>query len=52
MFKEVCYRVQFGHKLREFGNVKEKVASMIARHYVTESIVYMAIIKLLAFSTH
>uniref|UniRef100_A0A915EDI9 Acyl-CoA dehydrogenase/oxidase C-terminal domain-containing protein n=1 Tax=Ditylenchus dipsaci TaxID=166011 RepID=A0A915EDI9_9BILA len=34
-------RVQFGKKLREFGNVHEKLADMIVRHYVTESIVYM-----------
>uniref|UniRef100_A0A915DUG1 Acyl-CoA dehydrogenase/oxidase C-terminal domain-containing protein n=1 Tax=Ditylenchus dipsaci TaxID=166011 RepID=A0A915DUG1_9BILA len=34
-------RVQFGKKLREFGNVHEKLTDMIVRHYVTESIVYM-----------
>jgi len=33
--------VQFGKKIREFGNVQEKLTDMIVRHYVTESIVYM-----------
>jgi len=31
----------FDKKLREFGNVQEKLSDMIARHYATESIVYM-----------
>lgn len=34
-------RTQFGKKLKEFGNVHEKLADMVVRHYVTESIVYM-----------
>uniref|UniRef100_A0A915D3B3 Acyl-CoA dehydrogenase/oxidase C-terminal domain-containing protein n=1 Tax=Ditylenchus dipsaci TaxID=166011 RepID=A0A915D3B3_9BILA len=34
-------RVQFGKKLREFGNVHKKLTDMIIQHYVTESIVYM-----------
>ncbi|KAI1719984.1 acyl-CoA dehydrogenase, middle domain-containing protein [Ditylenchus destructor] len=34
-------RVQFGRKIRDFGNVQEKLTDMILRHYVTESIVYM-----------
>ena len=34
-------RTQFGKKLREFGNVQEKLTDMIAKLYSTESIVYM-----------
>lgn len=34
-------RVQFGKKLRDFGNVQEKITDMIIRHYVTESILYI-----------
>ncbi|KAE9547377.1 hypothetical protein FO519_009411 [Halicephalobus sp. NKZ332] len=37
----VSNRVQFGKKLIEFGDVQEKLADMVTRHYATESIVYM-----------
>uniref|UniRef100_A0A1I7WRI3 Very long-chain specific acyl-CoA dehydrogenase, mitochondrial n=1 Tax=Heterorhabditis bacteriophora TaxID=37862 RepID=A0A1I7WRI3_HETBA len=37
----ITHRIQFGKKLEEFGNVQEKLANMVARHYATESIVYM-----------
>lgn len=39
--EQVNTRVTFGKKLIEFGNVQEKLADMIVRHYVAESIVYM-----------
>ncbi|KAH7722958.1 Protein ACDH-12 a [Aphelenchoides avenae] len=39
--EQVNTRVTFGKKLIEFGNVQEKLADMILRHYVAESIVYM-----------
>ncbi|VDM59188.1 unnamed protein product [Angiostrongylus costaricensis] len=37
----VTQRVQFGQTLQEFFNVQEKLANMVARHYATESIVYL-----------
>lgn len=37
----ITNRVQFGRKLEEFGNVQEKLAQMVVKHYVTESILYM-----------
>ncbi|CAJ0931885.1 unnamed protein product, partial [Mesorhabditis belari] len=37
----VTNRVQFGRKLEEYGNVKEKLSQMIVKHYASESIVYM-----------
>ena len=39
--EHVSSRTQFGKKLMEFGDVQEKLADMLVRHYVTESIVYM-----------
>ncbi|PAV63025.1 hypothetical protein WR25_09069 isoform B [Diploscapter pachys] len=39
--EHVTQRTQFGKKLEEFGDVQEKVAMMLARHYATESLVYM-----------
>ncbi|KAI6184255.1 hypothetical protein M3Y97_00576400 [Aphelenchoides bicaudatus] len=39
--EHVTTRVQFGNKLMEYGNVKEKISDMIQRIYATESIVYM-----------
>ncbi|VDP34118.1 unnamed protein product [Heligmosomoides polygyrus] len=37
----VTQRVQFGQTLQEFFNVQEKLTNMVARHYATESIVYL-----------
>lgn len=37
----VTQRVQFGQTLKEFFNVQEKLANMVARHYASESIVYL-----------
>ncbi|EYC19538.1 hypothetical protein Y032_0024g922 [Ancylostoma ceylanicum] len=37
----ITQRVQFGQTLQEFFNVQEKLTNMIARHYATESIVYL-----------
>jgi very long chain acyl-CoA dehydrogenase len=37
----VTTRVQFGQKLETFGNVQERLTNMLARHYATESIVYL-----------
>ncbi|KAJ1349803.1 hypothetical protein KIN20_005457 [Parelaphostrongylus tenuis] len=37
----VTQRVQFGQTLQDFFNVQEKLAEMVARHYATESIVYL-----------
>ncbi|PIO71078.1 acyl-CoA dehydrogenase family member 9 [Teladorsagia circumcincta] len=37
----VTSRVQFGQTLQEFFNVQEKLTNMVARHYATESIVYL-----------
>ncbi|KAF4523489.1 hypothetical protein B566_EDAN004559 [Ephemera danica] len=34
-------RVQFGHKLEEYGTIQEKLARMAMLHYVTESMAYM-----------
>ncbi|CAD5212393.1 unnamed protein product [Bursaphelenchus okinawaensis] len=34
-------RVQFGKKIKDFGNVQEKLADMVQRVYATESVVYM-----------
>uniref|UniRef100_A0A914WR97 Very long-chain specific acyl-CoA dehydrogenase, mitochondrial n=1 Tax=Plectus sambesii TaxID=2011161 RepID=A0A914WR97_9BILA len=39
--EHVTTRTQFGAKLETYGMVKEKIAEMLLRHYVTESIVYM-----------
>jgi very long chain acyl-CoA dehydrogenase len=39
--EHVTSRVQFGKKIMEYGNVQEKIADMVQRIYVTESIVYM-----------
>ncbi|KAI6196689.1 hypothetical protein M3Y94_01138400 [Aphelenchoides besseyi] len=39
--EHVTSRVQFGKKIMEFGDVQEKVADMIQRHYATESLLYM-----------
>lgn len=39
--EHVSSRTQFGKKLMEFGDVQEKLADMIVRHYATESVVYM-----------
>ncbi|CAG9533914.1 unnamed protein product [Cercopithifilaria johnstoni] len=37
----VSERVQFGRKLKEFGNVQEQLTDMVLRHYATESLLYM-----------
>ncbi|KAK6039102.1 acyl-CoA dehydrogenase protein, partial [Cooperia oncophora] len=37
----VTQRVQFGQTLQEFFNVQEKLANMVARHYATESVLYL-----------
>ncbi|KAK6047407.1 acyl-CoA dehydrogenase family member 9 [Cooperia oncophora] len=37
----ITSRVQFGQTLQEFFNVQEKLTNMVARHYATESIVYL-----------
>ncbi|KJH49453.1 acyl-CoA dehydrogenase family member 9 [Dictyocaulus viviparus] len=37
----ITNRVQFGQTLQDFFNVQEKLANMVARHYATESIVYL-----------
>ncbi|VDO90949.1 unnamed protein product [Haemonchus placei] len=37
----ITHRVQFGQTLQEFFNVQEKLTNMVARHYATESIVYL-----------
>jgi very long chain acyl-CoA dehydrogenase len=34
-------RVQFGKTIREYGNIKNKIASMAARTYAAESMAYM-----------
>jgi len=34
-------RVQFGHTLKEYGSIQEKLARMAMMHYVTESLAYM-----------
>ena len=33
--------MQFGNKLREYGDIRRKIAEMQTRQYVCESIVYM-----------
>ncbi|GMR37630.1 hypothetical protein PMAYCL1PPCAC_07825, partial [Pristionchus mayeri] len=42
----VTTREQFGNKLEEYGNVQEKLANMIAKHYACESILYMLASKM------
>ncbi|VDO54765.1 unnamed protein product [Haemonchus placei] len=37
----VTSRVQFGQTLQEFFNVQEKLTNMVARHYATESVLYL-----------
>ncbi|VDK69334.1 unnamed protein product [Litomosoides sigmodontis] len=37
----ISERVQFGRKLKEFGNVQEQLTDMVLRHYATESLLYM-----------
>ncbi|GMR37631.1 hypothetical protein PMAYCL1PPCAC_07826, partial [Pristionchus mayeri] len=38
---QVTTREQFGSKLEEYGNVQEKLATMIAKQYACESILYI-----------
>ncbi|VDN04613.1 unnamed protein product [Thelazia callipaeda] len=39
--QHVSDRVQFGKKLKEFGNVQEQLVDMVLRHYASESLLYM-----------